>query len=42
MAVDSAVVALAGPAASAAEMEETWVALITLGSIHTSLALTYP
>lgn len=42
MAVVGVVVALAGPAASAAEVEETRVALITLGSIHSRLAHTYP
>lgn len=42
MAVAGVVVALAGPAASAAKVEETWVALITLGSIHSCLAHTYP
>lgn len=42
MAVAGGVVTLAGPAASAAEVEETRVALITLGSIHSRLAHTYP
>lgn len=34
MAVVGVVVTLARPTASAAEVEETWVAVITLGSIH--------
>ena len=42
MAVVGVVATLAGPAASAAEVEETRVALITLGSIHSRLAHTYP
>ncbi len=42
MAVVGAVVTLAGSTASAAEVEETWVAFITLGSIHSRLARTYP
>lgn len=42
MAVVGVVLTLAGPAASAAEVEEAWVAFITLWSIHSHLALTYP
>lgn len=42
MAVAGVVVTLAGPAASAAEVEETRVAFITLGSINSCLAHTYP
>lgn len=42
MAVAGVVVTLAGPAASTAEVEETWMALITLGSVHSRLAHTYP
>lgn len=41
MAVVGAVVTLAGPAASAAEVEEPRVAFITLWSIHSRLAHTY-
>ena len=42
MAVVGVVVTLAGPAAGAAEVEETRVAFITLWAIHSRLALTYP
>lgn len=42
MAVVGVVVTLAGPAASAAEVEETRVAFITLWSVHSRLAHTYP
>lgn len=42
MAVVGVVLTLARPTASAAEVEETWVAFITLGSIHSRLAHTYP
>lgn len=42
MAVVGVVLTLAGPAASAAEVEETRVAFITLWSIHARLAHTYP
>lgn len=42
MAVVGVVVTLTGPTASAAEVEETRVAFITLGSIHSRLAHAYP
>lgn len=42
MAVVGVVVTLAGPAASAAEVEETRVALITLRPVHSRLAHTCP
>lgn len=42
MAVVGVVVTLAGPAAGAAEVEETWVAFIALRTIHSRLAHTYP
>lgn len=42
VAVVGVVVTLTGPTASAAEVEETRVAFITLGSVHSRLARTYP
>lgn len=42
VAVVGVVVTLTGPTASAAEVEETWVAFIALVSIHSCLAHTYP
>lgn len=41
MAVVGVVIALAGSAASAAEVEETWMAFITLGSIDSCLTHAY-
>lgn len=41
VAVAGVVVTLAGSTASGAEVEESWVALVTLRAIHTHLAHTY-
>lgn len=37
VAVAGVVVTLAGPTPGAAEVEEAWVALVTLGSVHSRL-----
>lgn len=42
MAVVGVVVTLAGPAASATEVEEARVAFVTFGSVHSCLAHAYP
>lgn len=42
VAVVGVVVALAGPAAGVAEVVETWVALVTLGPIHSCLTRARP